>query len=349
MSPAHAFPVSLLESSLAAHSAGVVLELRATLGEAVCAGLGRFDDLAADARMRLRYLIEAMALDCPGLYEEFLLWQRATHVSRGLEPRILASALDGQRRVLAQGLPGLAFATLEPFLAAGEAALSAPPAGAPRAIEGPQGMRVAELLERALTGKRTEFMALARRALDELGEEVLVEELLVGVLTEVGYLWQHGELHIGEEHLASRLVEDTLAQIPNWAPREPALERRVMIASPSGDLHELGARMVATRFERRGWDVILLGANVPGPDLARSAVELSPEVVLISVSQGLFVRSAADSVAALRAARPEVLVLVGGAPFRDHPELAARIGADGMTRRASEAESLARSGRSAAR
>ena len=345
MNPAHAFAVTLLESSLSAQAAGVALELREWLGEERCARLGRFEDLTADARMRLRYLVEALALDCAGLYADFLEWQRATHAARGLEPELLARALDGQRRVLAQGLPRAAFATLEPFLAAGEAVLGLPAREAARATDGPHGTRVATILESALTGRRTEFLALARRTVEELGEETFVEDVLVGLLDELGRLWQQGEVHVGEEHLVSRLVEDVLAQLSVWTPSAPALDRRVLIATPSGDLHELGARMVAARFERRGWEVFQLGANVPCSDLARSARELAPEVVLLSVSQGLFVRSAAEAVAALRAARPELLVLVGGAPFRGHPELAARIGADAMTGTASEAERLARAGR----
>lgn len=345
MNPAHAFAVTLLESSLSAQAAGVVLELRGALGEEACARLGRFDDLSADARMRLRYLIEAVALECPGLYADFLVWQRGTHAARGLEPRILASALVGQRRVLNQGLPRTAFQTLEPYLAAGEASLAATPAEPVRALEGPHGARVAELLEGAMTGRRAEFLALARRQVEVVGEETFVEELLVGLLEELGRMWQHGEIHVGEEHLVSRLVEDTLAQLATWTPRAPLLGRRVLIATPSGDLHELGARMVAARFERRGWEVFQLGANVPSADLARSIQELAPEVVLLSVSQGLFVRSAAEAIAAVRAARPEVYVLVGGAPFRGRPELARAIGADAMTVRASEAESLARAAR----
>jgi len=342
MNPAHAFALSLLESSLSAQAAGVVLELRGNLGEEACARLGRFDDLAADARMRLRHLIEALALECPGLYLDFLAWQRATHAARGLEPRILTAALSGQRRVLTQGLPRAAFATLEPFLTAGEAHLAAPVPHVPPAAEGPHAACLDELLEGALSGRRVEFLALARRRAQELGDEVFVEELLVGLLDELGRRWQIGALHVGEEHLVSRLVEDVLAQLPNWTPRGPLHGKRVLIATPSGDLHELGARMVAGRFEQRGWEVCLLGANVPAADLARSVQELEPEVLLLSVSQGLFVRSAAEAIAAVRAVRPAAFVLVGGAPFRSHPELVARVGADAMSVGASEAERLAR-------
>jgi len=345
MNPAHAFALTLLESSLSAQAAGVVLELRGTLGEESCARLGRFDDLAADARMRLRHLGEAVALECAGLYVDFVTWQRATHAARGLEPRVLESALAGQRRVLSQGLPRAAFATLEPFLAAGEASLHQGPVAESRATEGPDGARVAELLAGALTGKRAEVLALARRQVEELGEERFVEVVLVGVLSELGHMWQLGEIHVGEEHLVSRLVEDVLAQLSAWTPRAPARGRRVLIATPSGDLHELGARMVATRFERRGWEAFQLGANVPAADLARSAQELAPEVVLLSVSQGLFVRAAAEAIAAVRAARPEAFVLVGGAPFRAHPELARTVGADAMSARAGQAEELARAAR----
>jgi methanogenic corrinoid protein MtbC1 len=198
------------------------------------------------------------------------------------------------------------------------------------------------LLERALRGKRAEFVALARSAFDEFGEEILVEDLLVRVLTELGRLWQEGEIHVGEEHLVSRLVEDVLAQLSAWRKPCERAGRRVLVAAPSGDLHELATRLVASAFERNGWEVFLLGANVPCEDLARSAQELAPDVALLSVSINLFVRPAGEAIAALRGVRPELPVLVGGAPFRHHPELAARIGADMACGSAREAEAFAR-------
>jgi len=342
MNGPHAFAASLLESTLSAQAAGVALCLRERLGATLAAELGRFEDLSGDARVRLRYLCEAVALECPGIYLEFLDWQRATHAARELAPELLQGALACQRRVLAEGLPPAALATLEPYLAAGEGRLAQPLPTEVLADAGPHGAAVEPLVAAALAGRHGEALALARAACSALGEETFVESVLVAVLREFGRLWQCGAIHVGREHLGTRIVEDVLAEIARVGACAPALGWRVLIAAPSGDLHEIGGRMVARRFAQRGWEVLFLGANVPREDLVRSVDELEPDLLVLSVSQGLHVRAAAEVVRQLRAARPAPVVLVGGAPFRSSPELWRRVGADGMAASASEAEREAR-------
>ncbi|HEY5309978.1 MAG TPA: cobalamin B12-binding domain-containing protein, partial [Casimicrobiaceae bacterium] len=50
----------------------------------------------------------------------------------------------------------------------------------------------------------------------------------------------------------------------------------------SGDLHELGARMVADFFEMEGWDSYYTGANTPTGGVVQAIVERRPDVLAIS-------------------------------------------------------------------
>ena len=176
---------------------------------------------------------------------------------------------------------------------------------------------------------------------DRLGVEELVEHVLVGVQRELGRLWQRGEIHVGEEHLGSRLTEEILARL---AARDVRTTNgsRVVVASTSGDLHEIGARMVALRFEREGWEVCFLGANLPRPDLTLSLAELEPQVLALSVTLGLHLRGAAAIVASAHALEPRVPVLVGGPAFHLDPELWRPIGAAGVALDTLSAERKAR-------
>lgn len=341
MTSEHAFASSLLDSTLSAQAAGVALALREVLGREACARLGSFEELTGDCRMRLRHLCESVALARAQLYVDHIAWQRTALVARGVEPGVLEELLACQRRVLSEGLPPLALKTLEPFLAAGEQLLREPAGDPPSALSGPYAAAVARILEGALSGRRDECRRIARELLGELGEDALVEGVLVGVQFELGRLWQRGELHTGEEHLATRIVEGLLAELSSAGECEPSIGRSVLIASPAGDLHEVGARMVARRFERRGWNVFFLGANVPCQDLLASVRDFAPDLLLLSVSQGLHVRAAAEVIRATRAER-RLPVLVGGAPFRLVPDLWAVVGAEAAATSAVEAEAVAR-------
>lgn len=337
----HAFAASLLDSTLSAQAAGVALALREVLGREACARLGSFEELTGDCRMRLRHLCESVALARAPLYVDHIAWQRTALAARGVTPGVLEEMLACQRRVLSEGLPPPVLKTLEPFLAAGETLLREPAWQPPSALSGPHAEAVARLLEAAMCGRRDECRRFATELLGKLGEEVLVEGVLVGVQSELGLLWQRGELHAGEEHLATRIVEGLLAELSTVGECEPSIGRRVLIASPAGDLHELGARMVARRFERRGWSVFFLGANVPCQDLLASVRDFAPDLLLLSVSQGLHVRAAAEVIRGTRAQR-KLPVLVGGAPFRLVPDLWEVVGADAAATSAVEAEAVAR-------
>jgi methanogenic corrinoid protein MtbC1 len=341
-----AFAAAVLDTTLAAQAAGVALELRERLGAERVAALGRFDELAADLRVRLAYLAEALALDVPALYLQHVEWLRGAHAARGLEG--LAQATHAAlAATLRTGLPPHAWSAVEPLLAAEERALARPPHEPPSALDGPRGPEIARLLEAVLSGRRRDALACSDELARTLGEEELVERVLAGVQRELGRLWHRGEIHVGEEHLGSRLCEEILARLAARAPAE-AHGPRVLVASTAGDLHEIGARIVARRLERAGFELCFLGANVPRADLVLALSDLRPALLALSVTLALHLRGAAETIAAAHALEPRVPVLLGGAPFAlvsdaaEGERLVRALGADAVALDGAEAERAAR-------
>jgi len=340
MSSSSAFAASVLDTTLSASSAGVALYLRERLGARKLAGLGSFEELSADLRVRLQYLAEALALGHPRVYLQHVEWMRGAHLARGLGQDYLDATRACLGAVLCEDLPTAAWAAVEPVLAEEERLLAAPWLEPPDALRGPCAAEATRLVEALLAGSRPRALALAQELADRLGEADFVEQVLVPAQRELGRLWQRGEIHVGEEHLGSRLTEDILARIRGRG--EPSLGKRVVVASASGDLHEIGARMVAHRFERGGWDVCFLGANVPTGDLVLSLQELEPHLLALSVTLGLHLRAAAKIIEKAHAGEPRVPVLVGGPAFEFDSGLWRTIGADAM---ALDAVSAERTGR----
>jgi methanogenic corrinoid protein MtbC1 len=150
--------------------------------------------------------------------------------------------------------------------------------------------------------------------------EVSIDDLyrvLADILVDTGAAWQEGTTEVWEEHLTTSVVRNIVeacAPLIRGSARVP-IGRTVILCTPPNEFHDLGVRMLADRFVLAGWTAHLLGADVPVAELIAAVDELAAEVVAVSVSthfNRLTLRSYVD---ALVAARPALVVWVGGPAF----------------------------------
>ena len=118
---------------------------------------------------------------------------------------------------------------------------------------------------------------------------------------------------------------------------------RALLACVSGEQHTLGLFMVAEFFVKDGWTVDV-GAPLDTVDVGNRLHEEWFDVVGFSVGCESHLPRLRREVRNIRRAsrNPRIITMVGGRVFTDHPELAARIGADAFARDAQEATSVAR-------
>lgn len=185
------------------------------------------------------------------------------------------------------------------------------------------------LLVALLAGDEREVDAIFRRAARRGADAaVLARDLVQPALDEVGRLWESGGLSVAEEHLATALVSRAFL-LHGGCAAPPALGApRLVLTCLAGEFHELGARIVAEVGRRAGWQVELLGANVPREAALAYVAQRTPQAVGLSLSLAGHVPEAAAMVARIRAAAPSARVLVGGVAFRRDPSLADVTGAD---------------------
>ncbi len=111
----------------------------------------------------------------------------------------------------------------------------------------------------------------------------LVENLLTPLMTEIGDEWCAGRLRVAHEHMATAAVRSLLGGL-----RSPQLPQpgspELIVATPAGQQHELGALSVAILAEADGWLVTYLGANVPADDLASAARHRGARAVALSIN-----------------------------------------------------------------
>jgi len=94
----------------------------------------------------------------------------------------------------------------------------------------------------------------------------------------------------------------------------------------SGDLHDIGKKIVAMFLEGSGWEVIDCGVDVSPQDFIKAINQNKPLAVGMSALLTTTMVNMERTVKAIKSKFPEVKVLVGGAPVTD--AFTQRIGAD---------------------
>lgn len=115
-----------------------------------------------------------------------------------------------------------------------------------------------------------------------LGWQGLIEKLISPLATKIGQLWLDGEISISQEHFFTAVVKFHLgmrvhsySQVKNGP--------RIVVATPAGQLHELGAVVVANAAANLGWEVAYLGAGLPSEELAGAVARFRASVLVISI------------------------------------------------------------------
>jgi DNA-binding transcriptional MerR regulator/methylmalonyl-CoA mutase cobalamin-binding subunit len=120
-------------------------------------------------------------------------------------------------------------------------------------------------------------------AIVELGTQLFIEQLLEPLLTMIGDRWKTGELRPVHEHMASSIIRSLTYILRNNTPCAPDAPKMI-VSTPIGQLHELGALLAAILAELKGWQVTYLGTNLPAEEIAAAVRFTGACVVTISIS-----------------------------------------------------------------
>jgi DNA-binding transcriptional MerR regulator/methylmalonyl-CoA mutase cobalamin-binding subunit len=155
----------------------------------------------------------------------------------------------------------------------------------------------------------------------------MLRRLLGPLAQSLGERWLRGELTAAHEHFATAVIRDFLARtsrpyaIDSSAP--PAI-----VATPAGQLHELGAVMVSAAAANLGWRSIYLGASLPCTEIAGPALQQSAKAVLLSIVYPEDDPKLGDELRRLRHHLPaSIEIIVGGRAAKAYDEVLREIGA----------------------
>lgn len=140
----------------------------------------------------------------------------------------------------------------------------------------------------------------------------LMEQVIAPLLSQVGARWHQGTLRASHEHLASVSAR----RILHWIASEsapPSGAPSIVVTTPAGQVHEIGALLAAATAATEGWRVTYLGPDLPAEDIAAAAAQTGARVIALSVIFPLDDPAVHEQLRQLRRlVDPTVQVVVGG-------------------------------------
>jgi DNA-binding transcriptional MerR regulator/methylmalonyl-CoA mutase cobalamin-binding subunit len=166
-----------------------------------------------------------------------------------------------------------------------------------------------------------------KRAETELGAHGLLQRLIAPLAQTIGELWREGSITAAHEHFATAVIRVFLSQAAKpfgGTENAPVL----LVTTPAGQIHELGALIVGAAAANLGWQVTYLGASLPAAEIAGAARQKRARAVALSLVYPEDDSRLEPELARLRESLPpEVAILVGGRAMPAYRDALGKIGA----------------------
>jgi methanogenic corrinoid protein MtbC1 len=284
-----------------------------------------------DAGYHLDFLAAGIESGPAQAFADYGGWAARMLMARHIEPRFLAENLEQIGHALRSRFEARDADTVDLFIRAGvEGTLNSISESAP-APSGPLEEVMRMYTEAAIAGSRQAALSLVMEAWKQ-GHPVvdLYTEVLQRAMYRIGRLWEENQISVAKEHMATAITQFVISHLYPLISLPQKARGKIVITGVQGELHQVGANMVADVLEAGGWDVRFLGADTPSRGVLSAIEEHDAAILGISATM-LFnlpnVMQLADLVR--QKAGDGIRIMVGGSAFRSAPLLYREIGADG--------------------
>lgn len=145
----------------------------------------------------------------------------------------------------------------------------------------PSGL-VDHLLHCIQTFQADEMERALKEAMVRLGHQGVLCKVIAPLSHAMGEAWEKGQITIAHEHAATAFLKNFVMSasrsflVSDTAPR-------LVLGTPPGQLHELGAVLVASLASNYGWKVVYCGASVPPAELAGAVRQNNASLLALSL------------------------------------------------------------------
>ena len=185
---------------------------------------------------------------------------------------------------------------------------------------------------------RDEVLATVEARVERGDDALAILEDARRAMTTVGDQFQEGTLFLAQMMLAAEIFKGVMAilkpQLDRARPPEPL--GRVVLATPKGDIHDLGKNLFVTLLEAQGFEVHDLGVDVDPLRVIEKIREVEPDLVGFSalITTAFASMKQAAEIIEEQGFRDRIKLMVGGGVTTD--SLRTYVGADFQSTDANE-------------
>ena len=307
----------------------------------------RFGDAARlsgeeDAGFHLDFLAGAILTGSEEAFGDYARWAAGVLAARGIAPSFLEENLNQLGQVMEGLLTPAQQKVVVGHVNRGRRACALTLDEARNVVAEGVSETLSVYLEAALRGDRRAAWTVVEEAM-AAGRSVpwVYESLLREAQHEVGRRWADNLITVAHEHTVTAVTQYVLARLYDLLPRPPVTRGAAVVTGVAGELHGVGAQMVADAMEMDGWSVRFLGTGMPHAAIVDAVSEAEAAVLAVSVTLVANIPKARELIASVRAAAEPLRILVGGSAFPQGSEAWRAIGADACGLTMADAVALA--------
>jgi methanogenic corrinoid protein MtbC1 len=268
-----------------------------------------------DARFHVQFLSAAVENDSPGAFRDYVRWTTGVLEARRIDRAFLAENLVQVRAALAAALPPEQFAAIDRYFALPEPVGQAE--ASPTDDSSPLALTRRIFVQALLRGERRAAVNIATEALrNGASMPDLYVDVFQEALYEVGRRWERNVISVAQEHMATAVTQFVMAQMYEHIPPSAATRGKAVLTGVPGEMHHVGALMVADMLEAHGWEAQYLGSNLPVPSVIGTLRDTTPDVLGISVTMLFNLHHATRLIKEVRELGRPIRIVVGGGAFR---------------------------------
>ena len=300
-----------------------------------------------DTRYHLRYLAESISVEQPELFSEYLGWVKVFFADLPVSDEEILLNLDILKNAIVEKLSPDMSDIVGSYIDRGIASYNAKQIspGSFIARANPLRKEALQYLDALIRCDKDPAQAIVMKLMEQgRPTQDIYIHIFQAILKETGSLWQQHKISVAQEHFITAATQVIMSQLYAFMFSTRVKGRKIFVTCVEGELHEIGARMVADFFEMAGWDSYYFGANTPHASLLSSIELHKPDVVAISATMIFNISSVEGLIGQIRQneSTKDVKILVGGYPFNVAQGLWKTIGADGHAEDALRAIELAK-------
>jgi dimethylamine corrinoid protein len=178
--------------------------------------------------------------------------------------------------------------------------------------------------------KRDEVLATVKTRVARGDDSFEILEDARRAMTAVGYKFKEGEMFLAEMLLAAEIFKEIVAILKPLLvlARPPESRGTIVLATPQGDIHDLGKNIFATLLDGQGFRVYDLGVDVDPSLVIETIREVKPDFVGFSalITTAFASMKHVTDILEKEALRDNFKLMVGGGVTT--PMLKDHIGAD---------------------